>query len=150
MKYNLTPTQILIVNKLSKGHTRKTVCQHLSITESTLSVHLSNICKRINLSSFPRGAENVVRRFGVDPRPLAPVPLRCLSDGMRDVLALRAQGKSLAEIAGIRRCTVSTIANHIHQVYRRLGLLGMPRVERAKRLREFLSDGPISRNPEDY
>ncbi|MBO0701798.1 MAG: response regulator transcription factor [Candidatus Dormibacteraeota bacterium] len=64
--------------------------------------------------------------FAFAPRAVAAPPAASAGDRLspaeREVLALIGRGRSVVEIAGIRRTSQKTVRNHMASIYRKLGL----------------------------
>lgn len=79
----------------------------------------------------------VANRAGDIPAVDTDDPLAVLTRAQREVLALMAQGYDNAAIADLRKCSQSSVANRILDIYRRLGIEQggalNPRVEAVRR-----------------
>ena len=115
-KQRITPRQAQVVDGVVEGLTNQAIAHRLSITVSTVKIHLRAIFDVTGVSSRLQLA---MMFAGKDTSP-TPGPL--VSPRQREVLRLVALGHTSREIAAQLRVSAKTVAAHRYQLMRKLGL----------------------------
>lgn len=58
---SLTPRELEILGYLAAGHSNKIIARHLDLAESTVKVHVQNLLRKLNLSSWVQAAVYAIR-----------------------------------------------------------------------------------------
>jgi DNA-binding NarL/FixJ family response regulator len=107
----LTQQEYRIAKLLEKGHKREPIQRQLGITESTFRVHLSNICKKLEMTS-PNALQIRERLRGYKHEKTPPMKThRTLTPAEREVIGMRIMGKTFWQIAEARGTALSTALN---------------------------------------
>lgn len=107
----LTRQEYRIAKLLEKGHKREPIQRQLGITESTFRVHLSNLCKKLEMTS-PNALQIRERLRGYKHEKTPPMENhRTLTPAEREVIGMRIVGKTFWQIAEARGTALSTALN---------------------------------------
>jgi DNA-binding NarL/FixJ family response regulator len=66
--FGLTPREIEVLGHLSAGHTNRQIAERLYISEKTASVHVSNVLRKLQVSSRVQAGAVAQRMVSLEPR----------------------------------------------------------------------------------
>ncbi len=120
---HLTSQEYKVAKLIAKGKTRDAIASQLQLVDSTLRSHVGAVCSKLGIST--PGALGVKQALStyhhIAATPTKPVTL---STAEREVIEMRAAGKTFQQIADTRHRALGTVLNLSSRAARKLRLKG--------------------------
>jgi len=104
----LTDQEYRIAKSIANRMSRQAIENKLGISENTLRVHISNLCKKWQLTSPSPHKLGYLLQSYTHRKPIRPSKLLTLAPSEREVVSLRIAGKTFRQVAEMRGCALST------------------------------------------
>lgn len=115
----LTNQEHRIAKMIARGSTRQAIEKALALNPNTLRVHISSLCKKMELNSPNAFKVKLLLRDYSHERGESSRPVT-LTSAEREVIEMRIKGKPFWKIAEIRGATLSTCLNISSHACRKL------------------------------